>query len=155
MQSDAAVASGTKNVLLATTGRDNCLKAEEYALSYCAENAATLGIVHVVESDLSHYGQVDSLATEGDRSDFIIHARRQEEYDVRQRLERVTARAEALNVDYELYIEWDAPLYCITKHVRETRSELLVIGGEKKRFNPFSLSHCLTRKVPCQVRKIF
>lgn len=143
-----------RHVLLATTGSDDCRRAEEFAVSYCAREAMPLRIIHAVDSSLEHYGQVDTLATEGDRHSFIGHARHQESFDATERLQRVMAHARAFNVDYELYIEWDAPLYCIVKQARRDGSELLVIGGKRKRFNPFSLSRSLMRKAPCAVKQI-
>lgn len=143
-----------RNILLATTGENHCLSAEEYAVSYCARTGAVLGVIHATDSDLAHYGRVDALATEGDRHDFIRYSSWRETEDARRRLERVCAKASALNVEYELYIERKAPLYCIVQRVRLNNPELLVIGGSRNRYNPFSLVRCLARKAPCEVRQV-
>ncbi|MGE4505131.1 MAG: universal stress protein [Desulfovibrionaceae bacterium] len=144
-----------KNILLATTGTSQCRKAEDYALEYCLHHGATLRIIHVVEPQLDHYGLVDSLATETDRHDFIDHTRKLEMPSIQERLERILNQAKALGIKYELYIQWDAPLYSIVKQARKENVELLVIGGREKRFNPFSLAMSLTRKAPCQVKQVY
>ncbi|MBG0790170.1 MAG: universal stress protein [Desulfovibrionaceae bacterium] len=143
-----------RNILLATTGENHCRSAEDYAVSYCARTGAILGVIYATDSDLAHYGQVDPLATEGDRRDFITHASWQETEHAQERLERICAKAQSLNVDYELYIERKAPLYCIVQRAKENNPELLVVGGRRSRYNPFSLVRSLARKAPCEVRQI-
>ncbi|WP_462327934.1 universal stress protein [Desulfobaculum sp.] len=144
----------TSTIVLATTGGQCCKNAEDYALAYCAKNSASLGIVHVVESSLSHYGLVDSLATEGDRHDFIRHARTQEMPEVERRLARLISRAEAMHIPYKLHVGWQSPLYCILKQLQENNAQMLIVGSKHSRPNPFSLTSCLRRKAPCDVRQI-
>ncbi|WFS63099.1 universal stress protein [Pseudodesulfovibrio thermohalotolerans] len=142
------------SILLATTGEAHCMRAEDYALKYCALNRTSLDIIHVVEDNLSHYGMIDSLATEGDRRDFIAYSQKVERPEVERRLARITGKAESMNINYRLYIEWKSPLYCILKHIRHVKSQLLVVGGRKRRHNPFSLVRCLSRKASCEVMQV-
>jgi nucleotide-binding universal stress UspA family protein len=144
-----------KTILLATTGSDRCTCAEDYALNYCAKNRTSLEIVHVVETSLSHYGLIDSLATEIDRHDFIAHARQQELPEVECRLARLIDKARGMNISCRVHVGWQAPLYCILKRLKQNNARLLVVGGRKKRLNPFSLVNCLRRKACCTVRQIF
>jgi nucleotide-binding universal stress UspA family protein len=141
-------------ILLATTGSAKCRRAESYALDYCQRNNTLLTVIHVVEPGLAHYGEVDTLATEGDRSDFINHVRRQELSEAQRCLTRLTEEADSRNIHYRLYIEWKSPLYCIVKQIRLTAPELLVVGGRRSRRNPFCLVRCLNRKAACAVRQV-
>lgn len=142
------------NILLATTGKADCLDAEDYALGYCSRHGARLTILHVAESALSHYGLVDSLATEGDRREFIEHVQRQELPAAERRLARIMDGARSMNIKYQLYIKWTSPLCCILNLVRRTNPKLLVVGGGTKRCTPFGLVRRLARKAPCAVMQV-
>jgi nucleotide-binding universal stress UspA family protein len=141
-------------ILLATDGGLHCKRAEDYALDHCRRHGTPLDIIHVVEHGLSHYGQVDSLASEGDRSDFIAHVRRQQPAGAGRRLARAANAAVSGNIHYRLYIEWESPLYSILRHIRRNEPELLVMGGGRTRRNPFSLARRLGRKASCAVRQV-
>ena len=142
------------NILLATAGNSDCRRAEDYALDYCQRHGVSLNIVHCIQSSLSHYGLVDSLATEGDRSDFIEYSQSKECLEAECRLTRVTGKARSRNIHYQLYIEWKSPLYSILRCIRHCQSALLVVGGKEKRHYPFSLVNCLKRKATCAVMQI-
>lgn len=121
-----------KHILLASKGKSTCAAAEEFALAECQRHGATLSVVHVVDYGLEHYGQVDQLATEIDKADFIEYVRAVSIDDARQRFFPLLEKAREKNVRATLYLEDDELIGSLSRH--ENDADMVIIGGKKSLF---------------------
>lgn len=142
-------------VLLATKGTPSCSNAEASALSYCQANDAELVVVHIVDSSLKHFGLIDPLATEIDKSYFVEYVVRLCKCEAMERLEKLKSRADLSAIPLQLRISDGSPLEEILQAAREIDPKLLFIGGRARpTYHLFSLANRIRRKVPCPVRQV-
>ena len=145
----------SKKVLLATKGTPSCSNAEKSAISYCRANDAELVVLHIVDSSLKHFGQIDPLATEIDKSYFVEYIDRLCEYEAKERLESLKSLADLSAIPHQLRICDGSPLQTIVQTVSEVKPELLIIGGKARpAYRFFSLSNRIHRKVRCPVQQV-
>lgn len=142
-----------KYILLATSGDQNCRGAEVYALGKSRQTGATLVILHIVKNTLRHYGEVDPLATEGDRKDFIHYVDELTRREVEEQFAGLLAEADRYGVTAELIIE-EGRLEDSLK-AQEERVQLIVLGGRKSSFfRKTARYRSLARKLNCPVRYV-
>lgn len=142
-------------VLLATKGTPSCSNAETSALSYCQVNDAELVVVHIVDSSLKHFGLIDPLATEIDKSYFVEYVVRLCRCEAMERLLKIRSRADLSGIPLQFRIGDGSPVAEIEQAVREIDPELLFIGGKARPgYHLFSLANRIRRKVACPVRQV-
>ncbi|MFV0439521.1 MAG: universal stress protein [Desulfopila sp.] len=142
-----------KYILLAASGEQDCRDAEIYALGKSRQTGAPLVILHVIENELSHYGEVDPLATEGDRRDFLAYVDALAVREARERFADLLAEADEYGITAELIIE-SGRLEESLK-ARENRAQLVILGGRKPLFFQETARYRrLSRKLKCPIRHV-
>lgn len=125
-----------KNIILASDGKTSCRAAEEHAIQECMKHGAALSIVHVLDYSLEHYGQIDQLATEVDKRDFVNYIHSVSHKEARQYFTPLLEKAQHNKIDTTLYLEEGQLSDCLAR--LETTADLIIIGGK---------NHCLIKKV--------
>ena len=144
-----------KNILLATNGKKNSRHAEAFAISQCRRHGATLSVAYVLDCDLQHYGQIDQLATEVDKTDFINYVHQQAELEARSLSISWQEKAKQNNIDVQVYLGGGKLANFISQTAADLKADVVIIGGRAPRlFTNSRLSRKLSQNTSCPVRHI-
>ncbi|MEL7639255.1 MAG: universal stress protein [Solidesulfovibrio sp.] len=98
-----------RRILLGSDGSRQARQAEDRVISL-AKGGDSIVALHVVPTDLMHYGLVDQLATQSDKEEFLRYIRELGERECLDKLSGFLARARERGVDARLSVRWGEPL---------------------------------------------
>ena len=143
-------------VALAASGSPGGESAEVAALNYCINNKIKkLLIIHVLETQLSKYGEIDPLVDGSSKADFVDYIKERAHATARLLRDKLTAKA----ADYEIELCWyETQGDVITEICRITSTEdvsLLFVGKGRPVSSliepPKNLAKKLVKQCGCRV----
>jgi len=99
-----------RRILLGSDGSPRARQAEDHVISLARDDGGTVIAVHVVDTDLMHYGLIDQLATQSDKEVFLKYVRELGERECLDRLGGFLERAREQGVEASLSVRWGEPL---------------------------------------------
>lgn len=92
-----------ERIALASSGSLDGVSAEDAAIKYCQDHGfPELTIIHILETQLSRYGEFDQLAPGTCKADFIDYIQK----TAKENLQRLKDRLEAKATKSEVYLKW-------------------------------------------------
>lgn len=137
--------------------------AEKVALSMAKGLDARLILVYITEYNLIHYGQVDQLAPETSKEEFISHVRENYQKDMKRALAPLIEKTKAMGIDSEMVLVESDPVKEISQLALSRQADYIVLqrrkkkegssflGRFKKQFKGEDLSESLPEKGPWTV----
>lgn len=142
-----------RRILLCSNGSPEARRAEDYVLTELRSCGGSVFALHIVDTDLMHYGLVDQLATQGDKENFLCYVREEGERECRGRLGGFLERARKGGVDALLGVRWGEPLREMLAAAAESGVDEIVLPPRNWGLD-FTVPHFvdrLNRSSPCKI----
>lgn len=148
--------SSNYHIALAASGSPAAKKVEEHAFKLCAEqNINSLLVIHVIDTHLAHYGEVDQLGTDVSKGEYVDYIHE----EARAISESLQKRLAADAANFGIEIDWvelsGQPLEEISKFVGENTIAKLIVGSGAKPASFFApkkiMADKLFKKCGCEV----
>lgn len=119
----------SKRVALAASGSNHAKSAELFAFGYCLKNMIDeLLVIHVVDTSLTHYGDVDQLASGNCKAEFVDYINEAAEENAQTLQKRLEENAKEFGVSLRWLTVTGKIVEQITKSVLENDISTLIIG---------------------------
>lgn len=120
-----------QNILLALHGRESD-KVIDCALELAGNLDAEITVLHVLDTDLAHYGYVDQLVSSIAKEQFVEYIFTQANENESQICRKFAARVEGTGLRYHFKTREGNPADEIMKEIKEGNYDLLVLGTKPK-----------------------
>lgn len=142
-----------RRILLGSDGSAMARQAEDHAIALLNADGGSVIALHVVDTDLMHYGLVDQLATQSDKEDFLRYVREQGESECLARLGGFLERAQERGVDAQLGVRWGEPLREILAAAVENGADEIILPPQSwgMDFTTPHLAERMNRSSPCKI----
>lgn len=92
----------------------------------------TISILHIKETDLTHYGYVDQLASSISKEQFIDYIHELAESQQKKIQEQMTEQRDRLNLNFAWKVREGSPAQELCKEVEALNYDLLILGTKPK-----------------------
>lgn len=139
-----------KKILLATDGTPSSDKAENHALQLVANTNSELIIIHILNDNLCHYGEVDTLAPLEARESFIDYVIEEQKESSKEIEETIAQKSKSYQSHFEFKLQQGEPVDAIASIANKEDFDLLIVGGQrnkkKRGFRSLSFSDRLSNQ---------
>ena len=142
-----------RRILLGSDGSVEARHAEDHVIATLRREGGSVMALHVVDTDLMHYGLVDQLATQSDKETFLNYVREQGESECEARLGGFVERARKSGVHALLGVRWGEPLRDVLAAATENGADEIVLPPHSwgMDFTTPHLAERLNRSSPCKI----
>lgn len=143
-------------IALAASGSPAGESAETVALAYCSNNKINkLLVIHVLETQLSKFGEIDQLADSSSKADFVDYINEMALATVRTLRARMSAKAAECDIDLS-WIERQGETCAEIERITSTENVSLLFVGQGEPVPaliapPKNLPTKLVKRCSCQV----
>lgn len=144
-----------KRIFCVVDGTKKTVNAENWAFEKCCAEGYQLDLLYVVDSNLEHYGQVDILATDSDKSDFIAYIQKTADREARAYKVVAERKFEDQNIVGKVHLQTGDLIENIVKLCSLWQPECIVVGGKSSFLSQHSsLEKTLIARTKRQVHRI-
>ena len=124
-----------QNILLATNGTESSFKVEDYAMQLSGLCGAKLTIVCVLDDNLCHYGEVDTLAPLEARETFIDYVIEEQQESSKKIEEKLIHKAKLYQTHFKFVLQQGEPIDVIATIANKDDFDLVLVGGQRSKKN--------------------
>lgn len=141
-----------RRIILGSDGSPEAREAEQYALAMLQPGDDIIAL-HVVNTDLMHYGLIDQLATQADKENFLAYIRKQGEEECASRLGPFADAAAKSGAKVALHVRWGDPARELLSIASEHDAHEIVLAGSSWNTNWHEphMEARLDRSSPCKI----